>query len=762
MRQDRDPHLAREAAKYEKPIPSREFIIAHLEKKREPLTFDQLLLDLDIKDDDERVGLKRRLRAMEREGQIVYTRREQYGLASKMELVRGRVVAKKEGEGFVIPEDNSPVLHIAARQMRDLFSGDQVLVRISGFSPKKEREGVIVDVLSRAHTVVVGHLHEGNAVYIVVPFNKRIFKEIFVLPADIGTAKPGDIVEVTLSLETNRFQEVMGKVTKVISDGFKEGQEIDMAMAVHHIPHVWPDEIEADAAQISHKISPAEIKRREDLRDLPFVTIDGEDARDFDDAVCVEQSKSGAWVLWVAIADVSHYVKPKSALDREAEARGNSVYFPRRVIPMLPEVLSNDLCSLNPNVPRLALVVKINISKDGKISRSQFMEAVFVSQARLTYTEVAAYFKKEKDNRIQNTLAAIHAPLQNLYAVYQLLLSKRGDRGAIDFETQETRMLFNEAGQIQKIIPVVRNEAHRLIEECMLAANVSAAKLLIQHKSEVEGIFRIHDTPVQEKLVELRQFLAEFGLKLSGGQNPEPKDYSKLLQSVAHRADKKLIQTVLLRSLSQAVYSPKNVGHFGLAYPAYTHFTSPIRRYSDLLVHRAIKAIINEKTAKVGKPFNDAHAMQSISDHVSMTERRADDATRDATAWLKCQYISHHEGSEFDGIISSVTHFGIFVELTDVYVDGLVHITALGEDYYHFDAARHRLMGERTQQIFRLGDPVRVRVEHVEVEARKIDFSLVSSNQPKLKKKGKTAETRHKKDSAKTEKSKGKRKRKPR
>ncbi|MCP1365836.1 ribonuclease R, partial [Halomonas sp. BBD48] len=506
------------------------------------------------------------------------------------------------------------------------------------------------------------------------------------------------------------------------------------------IPAEFPPEVEAEIAGMSAEVVEADKRHRIDLRDFPLVTIDGEDAKDFDDAVCAWKTRSGSWKLIVAIADVSHYVRPGTALDEEAHVRGNSVYFPGQVVPMLPELLSNGLCSLNPEVDRLTLVCEMNISKSGAISRYKFYEAVIRSHARLTYTQVGEMLESPdspEGQELCQRYESLVPSLKNLHELYKLLRLSRGERGAIDFETTETQILFNSERKIETIVPRSRNDAHKLIEECMLAANVATARFLDKH--DLPALYRIHEPPAPERLDKLRLFLNELGLTLGGGDDPTPQDYQQLREVIKDRPDADIIQTVMLRSMSQAVYSPHNEGHFGLAYPAYAHFTSPIRRYPDLLVHRAIRSVIRgprqtstvqrAEGAPVEKPSKwcpyTFEQMVELGEHCSMTERRADDATRDVTDWLKCEFMSDKVGEVFEGTIASVTQFGIFVRLDEVYVEGLVHVTSLPSDYYHYEAEKHRLKGERGGISYRLGDGVTVQVARVDLDERKIDFELV-------------------------------------
>lgn len=711
-----DPFQEREAQKYANPIPSREFIIQYLEQKGRPVTREHLIKALNLITEEQQEALRRRLIAMERDGQIMSNRRGSYALVDKLELIKGRVVGHKDGFGFVVPEDSGEDLFLTPRQMRAVFPGDRVLVRVTNIDRRGRREGMIVEVLEHNTQQIVGrYLVEGRIAF-VTPSNKGITQDVIIPPGEQGIAQHGQMVVAEVTAQPNVRRQAMGRVIEILGEHMAPGLEIDVAIRAYGLPHRWSEEVDTEIADLKPEVAEQDKKQRKDLRNIAFVTIDGEDAKDFDDAVYCEKRPLDGWRLLVAIADVSHYVKLQTILDKEALARGNSVYFPGRVIPMLPEILSNELCSLKPNVDRLSMVCEMIISKAGKLVRFTFYDAVIRSQARLTYTDVAAALQDKKTD----IPSALLPRLKELNRLYRTLHKQRHERGALDFDTVETRIMFGKNRKIEKIIPVERNDAHRIIEECMLMANVAAAKLLQQHK--LATLFRVHERPDPEKLENLRDFLKGMGLKLTGGDDPTPLDYAKLIRRIQERADKRLIQTVLLRSMSQAVYSPANEGHFGLAYDVYTHFTSPIRRYPDLLVHRAIRHAIAKNTKE--KFYYDASIMHRMGEHCSMTERRADEATRDATLWLKCEYMQDKVGEVFNGIITGVTAFGVFVELKNIFVEGLVHITALKNDYYHFDPIKHRLQGKRTGMIYRLGDPIRVRVARVNVDDKQIDFDL--------------------------------------
>ena len=713
-----DPMAEREATRYEFPVPSREAVLALLAERGELLAYDDIARTLGVSDERDHDAFARRLRAMERDGQLVQTRRGRYGLPSKMDMVRGRVIGHADGFGFLIPDDGSPDLFLSPREMRQVLHGDRVLARVAGLDARGRREGAVVEVLERGRQSIVGRYVASANMGFIVPADKRVAQDIAVPTGNEGSARDGQIVVAQIVQVPTRRTGPVGKVVEVLGEHMAPGMEIEVAIRAHDIPHAWPPDVLEEAGRFALEVPADAAAGRVDLRSLPLVTIDGEDARDFDDAVYCEPEGRG-WRLIVAIADVSSYVKPGSALDREAYQRGNSVYFPKHVVPMLPEALSNVLCSLNPKVDRLCMACEMHIGARGEIKDFRFMEAIMRSAARLTYTKVAAMLVSG-DAQLRREYADIFPYLENLYALYKVLHAARLRRGAVDFELPETVILFDAARKIERIVPLERNDAHRLIEECMLAANVCAAELLKEHK--IPAPYRIHEGPTPEKLTELKQFLFELGLSLGGGDAPKAPHYAKLLATITGRPDARLIQTVLLRSLSQAVYSPDNIGHFALGFANYAHFTSPIRRYPDLLVHRAIKDILNKRAHPVSLDLS-----RQQGEHCSMTERRADEATREVMRWLKAEYMMDKIGEEFDGIISGVTQFGIFVELREVYVDGLVHITALGNDYYHFDPAKHRLLGERTRQVYRLGDPVRVRVMRVDLDEAKIDFELAAT-----------------------------------
>jgi len=715
-----DPHAAREASRYETPLPSRELILSTMAEQGVPLSVEQLYVLLDISD-KEREVFNKRLNAMEREGQIMQNRKGALCIADKLDLISGTVQGHPDGFGFLITDDktkcNGEDIFLSPKEMSQVMHGDRAMVRLSGLDRRGRPEGKIVEVLERRTQKLVGRVMRASGVTIVAAEDKRINLDILIpYHLDMG-AKPSQVVMVEITEQPSAYAQPMGKIVEILGNYADSGMEIEIALRKHNLPYQFSTEAERLAESFPKLVQPADFKGRIDCRELPLITIDGETARDYDDAVYAEPQGKG-WRLVVAIADVSFYVKPKDALDKDAYDRGNSVYFPRRVIPMLPEALSNGLCSLNPDVERLCMICDMQVDSAGVVKQYKFYPSVMRSKARMTYTNVYDILQNPGSELAQE-YSWLKPHLQHLYSVYQILLQQREKRGAIEFESAETIMLFNEEGKIERIEPTLRNEAHRLIEECMLAANVCAAEFLKKH--EHPALYRIHEGPTPEKLELLRTFMGEFGFGVGGGDSPQAKDYCKLLDRIKNRPDAQLLQTVLLRSMQQAVYSPDNVGHFGLAYEAYAHFTSPIRRYPDLLIHRAIKAVLNGDKYKAGD-WNE------LGIHCSMTERRADDATRDVTNWLKCFFMQDKIGEVFEGTVAGVTSFGLFVALDGVYVEGLLHVTELGNDYFHYDKARHEMSGERTGVRYRLGDRLTVKLVRVDLETTKIDFTLVNKN----------------------------------
>jgi len=733
-----DPYAEREAEKYQRPIPSRELILQYIEHAGKPLKRAEIAEAFALSDDEQLEALRRRLRAMERDGQLLFNRGQKYCLVNNKDLIVGRILGHPDGYGFLRPDDGSDDLYLSPREMNALLHNDRAMVRIAGIDKKGRREGAVVEVLERNTQQVVGRFVK-DGFYYVVPDNKNIAQSVLISQGHFGAAKPGQIVIAEILEQPTKVRQPIGRVIEVLGDHLAPGMEIEMAIRSYGLPYQWPEALLEEIQAFSEEVPEAAKEKRVDLRDTPLVTIDGEDARDFDDAVFCKKTSKG-WKLLVAIADVSHYVQVSTALDQEAKNRSTSVYFPEKVIPMLPEILSNGLCSLNPHVDRLCMVCELVIDGQGHVVRSSFFEGVMRSHARLTYTEVAKMLV-ENDKALSNKHKVLLPHLKELYALYQVMRLSREERGAMDFDTQETRIIFGKERKIDRIVPLVRNDAHKLIEEFMIAANMAAARFL--NKKKIPKLLRIHEGPSADKLLALQTFLGEVGLKLGGGLKPTPLDYMHLMQSIKERSDAHLIQTVLLRSMSQAVYSPDIKGHFGLALEEYAHFTSPIRRYPDLLVHRGIRHALQGKKPE---SFVYSHPdMVLLGEHCSANERRADDATRDVVLWLKCEYMMDKIGEEFSGLISAVTSFGFFVELEEIYVEGLVHISNLGQDYFHFDPVSRQLRGERTNTVFRLGDSVKIQVVRVDLDEKKIDFELIQKRSAAAKTKSRSRSRQRKK-----------------
>lgn len=750
----KDPFASREAKRYVNPIPSREFIISHLEAAGLPVSFKRLNKELALERSDMRNALKRRLTAMVKDGQLVVDRRHVYRLASEMDLIRGRVVAHADGYGFLIPDNGGDDLYLGNREMRRLFHGDEVLARVRGLDFRGRLEAEVIEILEHRITSLVGIYHKSAGADYVQPLNRRITQNLAVTGGS-GGASDGQVVVAEITTHPSMAEIARGKVIQVLGDRFEAGMETEIAIRNHDLPHEWSDDILSAIDLMADEVQTPDRKHRKDLRELFFVTIDGEDARDFDDAVYCEPQPAGGWHLYVAIADVGHYVQPGTMVDREAFHRGNSVYFPRYVLPMLPEKLSNGLCSLNPDVDRLCMVCEMTISSRGRLSGYRFYEAIIRSKARLTYTLVDRLLptRNKRDKKIaqQRTRHSHLIPhLDVLYELYRTLSGARTKRGALDFESTETVFVFDKQGHVNGIEPLIRTEAHRLIEECMLCANVAAARFIRAHA--LRGLYRVHEGPRPEKIQDVREFLGGFGISLGGGELPQPSDYLAVIDAVKGLRNSHALQTVLLRSLSQAVYQSDNLGHFGLNYKEYTHFTSPIRRYPDLLTHRAIKSIIHSRTRTVHVerftkkikrdlyPY-ETEEVQMFGDHCSMTERRADAAVYEVIDYLKCKYLEDRVGEIFDGVITAVTGFGFFVELDSVYVEGLVHVSNLKNDYYIFESGQQALVGEKSGRMYGMGDVVRVQVARVNLEERKIDCELISHQSTRRKKKTKKQST---------------------
>ncbi len=726
-----DPHYKRESSKYENPIPSREYILELLEQHPGPARFPEIMAQLGLSEEQDLIALSRRLKAMERDGQVIRNRKGAYAPIDKLDLTTGKVMAHKDGFGFFVPDDGGDDWFVSPREMRKVFHGEKVVCRARGYDSRGRVDAKIVEVLESDEPIqIVGRYFSESGVGFVKPNDQRFSQDILIKPGQAAGAEEGQVVVARITSRPTDKSQPVGAVVQILGDYLAPGMEIDIAIHNYNIRREWPDDVMTELQKLKPEVAEKDKKNRVDLRHLPLVTIDGEDARDFDDAVYCEWKESGGWRLWVAIADVSHYVQPNSALDNEAKQRGNSVYFPEYVVPMLPEQISNGLCSLNPKVDRLCMVCEATISSKGKLSGYKFYPAVMHSKARLTYNKVWQIL--EGDESLRNEYKELVPHLEELYRLYQARANERKKRGAIEFETTETQIIFNDDRKIDKVVPVVRNDAHRIIEECMICANIAAARFFIKEK--VPGMFRVHEGPTEKKLEDLRAYLSEMGIFLFGGDSPEPKDYSEVLKSVSERADAEQIQVMLLRSMNQAVYTPDNEGHFGLAFKAYTHFTSPIRRYPDLLIHRMIKGQLKkqDKSLKYTGATNYSHEeLTQYGEICSATERNADMATREVVDWLKCEFMSSHIGHQYDGEVVAVTNFGMFVRIPEFHIDGLVHVSSLGQDYFHHNVGKQRLVGEATGVSYGLGDQVRIEVSKVDLEDRKIDFELIESKSSK-------------------------------
>jgi len=658
-----------------------------------------------------------------RRGEVVLNRRGQYCLREQLPgLVVGTVQASRNGDGLLLPDDASAPIHLSAHEMREVMHGDRVAVRIEGPRFRGKPQGAIVEVLERRTREVVGRLHVDSGVAHLVADNPRFTHRVLVPDAQRGGAEPGQIVIVEITRPPSRNAQPVGRVSRVLGEHGAPGMETEIAIHSHGLPFEFPAAAVAEAEAYGSRIPQDAIAGREDLRDIQLVTIDGEDARDYDDAVYSERTRGGGWRVIVAIADVGHYVRPGSALDVEARERGTSVYFPNRVIPMLPEALSNGLCSLVPHEDRLCLCCEMRVNDAGHITRSRFFDGVMRSAARLTYREVGEFLARP-EGRHEPRLEALRERLLALHGVYRSFTRERAGRGALELDTPELKLKFDEQGRVAALVEQPRNDAHRLIEECMIAANIAAARFLDRHK--VPTLYRVHGLPELDRLETLRQFLREFGLWLPPAEEVKPEHLRDLLAKIGDRPDAQLISTAVIRSMPQAVYQPGNIGHFGLALEHYAHFTSPIRRYPDLVVHRGIREVLQGGDPQALVDWHGAFPV--LGQDCSFRERRADEATRGAVAWLKCYYMQERVGEEFDGIVSGVVDFGLFVQLDGLQVDGLVHVSSLGQDYFTRDRSGYRIVGRSSGRVFKLGDRLRVRVTNVSLDDRRVDFELASA-----------------------------------
>ena len=713
---------------YKHPIPGPNDLIDFLTETGKPLKADAILKAFDLKGQRMRSLLVEKLNTMVRAGQIIENRGGEYCLTAKLDLVTGTVSGHRDGFGFVVRDDGeSEDVYLSAREMRPLFDGDRVAIRVKGMDRRGRAEGQLVDVLERGTQQVAGQFIRERGIGLVIPDNSKISHRILIPKDESGGAKHGQMVVVEILDYPTYVEQATGRVVEIIGTPGEKGIATDIAIHSHAIPYKWPDTVREQVQDFGAEVPDASMDGRTELRNVDLITIDGADARDFDDAVFCMKAESG-WRLLVAIADVANYVSIGSALDKEAIVRGTSVYFPDRVVPMLPEVLSNGLCSLNPKVDRLCMVCDMEVSSSGKVTKATFFEGVMKSKARLTYSQVGDFLSGASKTSVPSEL---QASVRDLHDLYKAFAKQRRRRGAIEIDLPQTKFKLNDDGEIDRIEVVPRNDAHRLIEECMIAANVEAAKFLKKHR--IPGLYRVHPKPDTDRFNDLRLYLISLGLKVPHPDHVEPRHFTQLIEQVKDRPDSAAITMAMLRSLTHAEYSPTNVGHFGLALESYAHFTSPIRRYPDLLVHRAIRHII--RGGKPGKYDYAPKEMERLGAITSAHEKRAEEATRDVEAWLKCQYMEQHLGDEFDGVITGVTNFGVFVQITELMTDGLVHVTSLANDYYKYDAGSQNLVGERSGHTYSLGEEMRIRVERVDMETRKIDFRPVTEISPKAQKK---------------------------
>ena len=708
---------------YDVPIPTREVLTRYLEGATAPANIREIANALDVTEKAALVGLRRRLKAMARDGQVLHTRGNRFGIAQRMELLPGRVLGHPDGFAFVRPDAGEADIYLSHREARNVLHGDRVLARVAGFDKRERPYGTVVEVLERANAEVVGRYYRERGVGFVTPDNRRISQDI-VIPKAGKKAKTGQFVVVKIQQQPDGRRQPIGEIVEILGDHMAPGMEIDVAIRTYELPVEWSDKVLDETQRIASSVSEEMFAGRRDLRKQAFVTIDGADARDFDDAVFCKKTKAG-YTLFVAIADVAHYVKEGTALDGEARERGTSVYFPNNVIPMLPEALSNGICSLNPDVDRLVMVCEMGFDERGERTKYRFYNAVIQSHARLTYDEVASWLAQDTEPK----KGTVPFHVSTLFSLYQLLRTRRQLRGALDFESQEPYFIFDEQRKIERIESRERNDAHRMIEESMIAANVAAAADLLKHSRA--ALFRNHDRPDAERLSSLREYLQGVGLSLGGGEQPTALDFAHTLADAAGRKDQHLIETILLRGQKLAEYSAENRGHFGLALEAYAHFTSPIRRYPDLLVHRALKQRIARRQQRAGY----LERVVAHGQHCSTTERRAEEATRDVVAWLKCEYMEDKVGQTFSGVISGVTSFGMFVEIDDIFVEGLVHVSGLPRDYYEFDPVSHSLIGRASGRRFNIGQTLSVVVARVSLDDRKIDFTLVEKSSRRKRRK---------------------------
>jgi ribonuclease R len=715
-----DPNLELEKSRYADPIASRELLLKHLTEASEPVTAARLAKRLGLNSDSQREALSKRLAAMVRDGQALQSA-EGYTTAAEAERVVGRVRGRASGEVLVMPEDGSAPLALARADTRTLMHNDRIEVRAVGTNDRGRRLARLIRRVGDSPARIGGTWHTAPGHGRVTPEDPAHWYSVEVALKDRLGAQDDDAVIVEITKRPLGEASAQGRVVEVLRNQRPADLAARFAIARHDLPQEFSESVLRAADRIGTVVREADRAHREDLRALPLVTIDGEDARDFDDAVFAETARGGGWRLLVAIADVSHYVRFGSDLDTEARARATSVYFPDRVLPMLPEQLSNHLCSLMPRVERLAFVCDMHVSKHGRLGKTRFYEAVIRSHARLTYDQAWGYLKDPAASTDGALSPPIRTSLQTLYSVYQALKVARDARGALDFRGGEVKARIGADGKIEGFYAVMRNDAHRLIEECMIAANVEAAVAL--RLAKAASLYRVHGQPEDKRVTELQKVLNALQVGAAFSDKPTPREFRQLVERLGARPDGILLEGLVIRSLAQAVYQQTNIGHFGLALEEYAHFTSPIRRYPDLLVHRAIKAAVLPHSAS-GHKYSTSE-LQALGQESSQRERRADDASRDVMSYLRCLYLQPRVGESFDATISSALEFGLFVQLKEMPIDGLVHISAIPGDYWELESGGMGLVGQRTGRRWQLGDAVRVRLSRVDLAQRQIDFELL-------------------------------------
>ena len=695
---------------------SAEELLQVMREEDRPLLLREILHRLGLQKEQRR-GAREWLRGLAEEGRVVRIRGNRYGLPSKMNLIVGRVKAHPDGYGFVIPEsEEEEDIFISPRNLKEAMHGDRVVARIESVR-KKGREGSVIRILERKTRKVVGKFMRAKNYSYIIPEDERILQEVFIPEGETKRARPDQIVVAEITQYPTERARPVGRITHLL--GYPDDPDIEPQIIIHKydLPHRFSSAAIKEAQNFPLTPPPPEYKDRVDLRGIPTFTIDGENARDFDDAVSIEKEKDGGMKLYVSISDVSHYVKGETALDNEAYFRGTSVYFPDRAIPMFPTEISNEICCLHPRMDRLTLTAELRYDANGEGRGIKFYSSVIRSDERLTYTWVRKMLV-DGDSELKGKFKDLLPSLELMADLCRELRRRRAERGAIDFDLPEPTVILNLQGETEEVIRAERNLAHQIIEEFMIAANEAVA-----HFMEERGfpfIYRIHEPPKKEMIDEFRRFISQLGYKMRKDSDHSPKEFQRILSEVKGRPEERVVNEILLRSMKWAKYSAINLGHFGLASDGYTHFTSPIRRYPDLIVHRLLKKVLSKKEVKLPEEI-----LANKADYLSNRERVAMEAEREILNRYRVRFMRDKIGEEFEGIISGVTAFGFFVELKNIFVEGLVRVTSLYDDYYQYHEKRYCLVGERTHKTFRIGDKVKVRVERVDLERRHIDFGII-------------------------------------